>query len=262
MIDFLKHDISAVMSLLQLSDSHPASTAPEIAVAPNSAERATTVHYRVKKEDEEVALSDEVDKKDNILAVVQRPKYASTKGKHGLRIDCCAKLLSKTPIGTPLESPAAKGDYIIGPSMADLLLGKCKYFVAPVEVQAGKMEYPIFSISIDKHLVSLIDCDSRHLDNELVVKLDESNPALCFAIGSRTYFWNSVEHKLECLFTVPGDANHLVQQVSMPLYDNLNDARGESQRWYQLILPGSDTTVPEMNQAMLLSQAACTSNEL
>ncbi|KAG8696091.1 hypothetical protein FRC08_007374 [Ceratobasidium sp. 394] len=112
------------------------------------------------------------------------------------------------------------------PNIIDTLSGKCKYFVAPVKVQSGKMEYPIFSISIDRHLVPrLVDNDTGcHLDSELIVKLDSSDPTSGFLIGLRIYYWNTEKHKFESRVKVPGDANHPAQRISVPLYDSLEGA--------------------------------------
>ncbi|KAG9093055.1 hypothetical protein FRC06_011687 [Ceratobasidium sp. 370] len=77
MSNFSKHDISAAMSSLQLSENSSASMDPEMAVIPGSTEYSIPAHNPVKKEDEELVLPDEIDKKDNITVIIlpKRDKY-------------------------------------------------------------------------------------------------------------------------------------------------------------------------------------------
>ncbi|QRV89097.1 hypothetical protein RhiJN_17115 [Ceratobasidium sp. AG-Ba] len=178
-------------------------------------------------EDNDVALLSQGEQNDHAIEMIRRIATVSgnKESKHSLRIDCCVKILSETPITSPIESPASKGAYNIASSIAGVLLGHCKYFVAPLDIQAGQAEEHVFSISVDKNLVSHVDPETDvHSDNEFAFRIHEDNPASCFVIGGRMYFWNAENC---CLDWIELAGAPDFQRFAAVTYDNLEDARDQ-----------------------------------
>ncbi|KAG8733520.1 hypothetical protein FRC10_012316 [Ceratobasidium sp. 414] len=70
MADISSQDISVAMSSLRLSENMSASVDPEMAVVQSSTRCATPVRNCIKKEDEELAMSDDIHKKDDTTVII------------------------------------------------------------------------------------------------------------------------------------------------------------------------------------------------
>ncbi|KAG8706605.1 hypothetical protein FRC09_002330 [Ceratobasidium sp. 395] len=248
MVDLEKPDILSAMSSLRLSENKCSADDVSDSTMISSIGGEVPIDDHIKKEEQEPTLpTKEGCEKLKLLGMI-RSQLGNTRGKPGLRIDCCTKLLAETPSSTPIESPAAKGGYTIGPAMVDTFLGKCMYFVAPVETLPNKTEHLVFSISANNNIVSSVDNSGQHSDStSFVSKFYDS----CYIIGARVYFW---EARGKSLSWTSADC-----QTGGPvvLHDELDDARSESRLMNDSLAPGGQpigNTIPTGSRTRPSSQ--------
>ncbi|CAE7082819.1 unnamed protein product [Rhizoctonia solani] len=131
---------------------------------------------------------------------------------------------SETSASSAPDTPACKG-YMIESDFVEEFLGKCYYFVAPIQPGQCLSEFAVFSLSPDRRMVSLVDANSsfhhHHIDRSF-------GPVVYFTIGDLWYQWNI---QYNTLSTPPSDQFGTGSSVPglnlsiVQLYRNIEEAK-------------------------------------
>lgn len=139
-----------------------------------------------------------------------------------LKIDSIKIQTEMDELGSPTpDTPACKG-YVIESDFAELFLGGCCYFVAPIQPNQGPSDFAVFSLSPDRRTVSFVDANSsfhhHHIDRSF-------GPIVHFMIGDLPYQWDIQHGTLSFEQVGVGSSVTELNLSGVQLYKSIEEAK-------------------------------------